>query len=46
MVIYTSKGMSKVVIRQCGTAKDIQNIETVFLEVIDLDSSKDNVMES
>lgn len=29
---------------ECGTAKDIQNILTVFLEVIDLDISNGNVI--
>lgn len=29
---------------QCGTAKDIQNTLTVFLEVIDLDTSNGNVI--
>lgn len=42
--IYVSKGMRQVVIRQCRTAKDIQNILKVLLEVIHLDTANSSVI--
>lgn len=39
-----SKGMRQVVIRQCRTAKDIQNILKVLLEVIHLDTANSSVI--